>query len=134
MSKRRPFAPTVEGGSAAADIGMAGRATALVAFHALFAIGVLERRLAAREVAQHGFQRLLAGGDPAFWLAKLVQHDETDPVAVFLVSHPSLLQLLQLELAPYRKPESGDELPVLLNHCRKARWAAAIIPSATPSP
>jgi len=75
-------------------------------------------RLAAREVAQHGFQRLLVGGDPAFWLAELVQHDETDPVAVFLVSHPGLLQFLQLELALYRKPESGDELPVLLNHGR----------------
>ena len=43
MSKRRPFAPTVEGGSAVADIGMASRATALVAFNDLFAIGVLER-------------------------------------------------------------------------------------------
>jgi hypothetical protein len=38
---------------------------------------------------------------------------------VFLVSHPSLLQLAQLELALYREPESGDELPVLLNHGRR---------------
>src|SRR5580704_17584624 len=75
-------------------------------------------RLAAREVAQYGFQRPLVGADPAFWLAELVQHDKTDPVAVFLVSHPGLLQFLQLELALYRKPESGDELPVLLNHGR----------------
>ena len=43
MSKRRPFAPTVEGGSAAADIGMASRATVPVALNDLYAIGVLKR-------------------------------------------------------------------------------------------
>jgi DNA-binding LacI/PurR family transcriptional regulator len=43
VSKRGPFAPTVEGGSAAADIGLASAATALVAFNDLLAIGVLKR-------------------------------------------------------------------------------------------
>jgi DNA-binding LacI/PurR family transcriptional regulator len=41
--RRGPFAPTLEGGSAAADIGLAGPATALVAFNDLLAIGVLQR-------------------------------------------------------------------------------------------
>jgi DNA-binding LacI/PurR family transcriptional regulator len=40
---RGPFAPTLEGGSAAADIGVASGATALVAFNDLLAIGVLQR-------------------------------------------------------------------------------------------
>lgn len=43
VSKRGPFAPTVEGGSAAADIGMASGATALVAFNDLLALGVMQR-------------------------------------------------------------------------------------------
>jgi len=38
-----PFTPTVEHGAAAADIGLAGAATALVAFNDLLAIGVLRR-------------------------------------------------------------------------------------------
>lgn len=41
--RRGPFAPTLDGGSAAADIGMASGTTALVAFNDLLAIGVLER-------------------------------------------------------------------------------------------
>jgi LacI family transcriptional regulator, galactose operon repressor len=41
--RRGPFAPTLEGGSAAADIGLASKATALVAFNDLLAIGVLQR-------------------------------------------------------------------------------------------
>jgi DNA-binding LacI/PurR family transcriptional regulator len=41
--RRGPFAPTLEGGSAAADIGMASETTALVAFNDLLAIGVLQR-------------------------------------------------------------------------------------------
>jgi DNA-binding LacI/PurR family transcriptional regulator len=40
---RGPFAPTLEGGSAAADIGLASGTTALVAFNDLLAIGVLQR-------------------------------------------------------------------------------------------
>ena len=43
MIRRGPFAPTLEGGSAAADIGLAGQTTALVAFNDLLAIGVLQR-------------------------------------------------------------------------------------------
>ncbi len=43
VTRRGPFAPTVEGGSAAADIGAASGATALVAFNDLLAIGVLQR-------------------------------------------------------------------------------------------
>jgi len=43
VRRRGPFAPTVEGGSAAADIGMASGATALVAFNDLLALGVLKR-------------------------------------------------------------------------------------------
>lgn len=42
-----PFPPTLDGGPAAADAGLASRATALVAFNDLLAIGVLghlERR------------------------------------------------------------------------------------------
>jgi DNA-binding LacI/PurR family transcriptional regulator len=38
-----PFSPTLDQGGAAADIGLAGRATALVAFNDLLAIGVLRR-------------------------------------------------------------------------------------------
>jgi DNA-binding LacI/PurR family transcriptional regulator len=38
-----PFSPTVQHGSAAADVGTAGGATALVAFNDLLAIGVLQR-------------------------------------------------------------------------------------------
>jgi DNA-binding LacI/PurR family transcriptional regulator len=45
-----PFAPTVEGGAAAADVGLASGASALVAFNDLLAIGVL-RRLDRRGVA-----------------------------------------------------------------------------------
>jgi DNA-binding LacI/PurR family transcriptional regulator len=41
--RRGPFAPTLEGGSAAADIGVASGTTALVAFNDLLAIGVLQR-------------------------------------------------------------------------------------------
>jgi DNA-binding LacI/PurR family transcriptional regulator len=41
--RRGPFAPTLEGGSAAADIGIASGTTALVAFNDLLAIGVLQR-------------------------------------------------------------------------------------------
>jgi LacI family repressor for deo operon, udp, cdd, tsx, nupC, and nupG len=41
--RRGPFAPTLEGGSAAADIGLASGTTALVAFNDLLAIGVLQR-------------------------------------------------------------------------------------------
>jgi LacI family transcriptional regulator, galactose operon repressor len=41
--RRGPFAPTLDGGSAAADIGMASGTTALVAFNDLLAIGVLQR-------------------------------------------------------------------------------------------
>jgi len=41
--RRGPFAPTLAGGSAAADIGLAGQTTALVAFNDLLAIGVLQR-------------------------------------------------------------------------------------------
>jgi DNA-binding LacI/PurR family transcriptional regulator len=44
-----PFDPTLEGGPAAADVGLATGATALVAFNDLLAIGVL-RRLAERGV------------------------------------------------------------------------------------
>lgn len=43
MITRGPFAPTREGGSAAADIGAASGTTALVAFNDLLAIGVLQR-------------------------------------------------------------------------------------------
>jgi DNA-binding LacI/PurR family transcriptional regulator len=44
-----PFSPTVEHGAAAADVGLASAATALVAFNDLLAIGVL-RRLERRGV------------------------------------------------------------------------------------
>jgi len=44
-----PFPPTLEGGVAAADVGLASGATALVAFNDLMAIGAL-RRLAQRGV------------------------------------------------------------------------------------
>jgi DNA-binding LacI/PurR family transcriptional regulator len=43
VTRRGPFAPTLDGGSAAADIGVASGATALVAFNDLLAIGVLQR-------------------------------------------------------------------------------------------
>ena len=45
-----PFAPTLDGGPAAADAGLASGATALVAYNDLLAIGVL-RRLEERGVA-----------------------------------------------------------------------------------
>jgi len=48
-----PFAPTLDSGPAAADVGLATGATALIAFNDLLAIGVL-RRLAERGVAVPG--------------------------------------------------------------------------------
>jgi DNA-binding LacI/PurR family transcriptional regulator len=45
-----PFAPTLDGGPAAADVGLATGATALVAFNDLLAIGAL-RRLGERGIA-----------------------------------------------------------------------------------
>ena len=45
-----PFAPTLDGGAGAADVGIASGATALVAFNDLLAIGVL-RRLEQRRIA-----------------------------------------------------------------------------------
>jgi DNA-binding LacI/PurR family transcriptional regulator len=43
ITRLGPFSPTVEGGAAAADVGLACGATALVAFNDLLAIGVLRR-------------------------------------------------------------------------------------------
>jgi DNA-binding LacI/PurR family transcriptional regulator len=48
-----PFAPTLDGGPAAADVGMSTGATALIAFNDLMAIGVL-RRLGELAVAVPG--------------------------------------------------------------------------------
>ena len=48
-----PFDPTLEGGPAAADVGMSTGATALIAFNDLLAIGVL-RRLAEQGIAVPG--------------------------------------------------------------------------------
>jgi LacI family transcriptional regulator, galactose operon repressor len=50
IARLGPFPPTLEGGVAAADVGLASGATALVAFNDLMAIGVL-RRLEQRGVA-----------------------------------------------------------------------------------
>jgi hypothetical protein len=63
-------------------------------------------------------------------------------VAVFLVSHPGLQHVLQLELALHWQAEPGDELPVLLDHGPgdtalpegEIRRGPVIIPSATASP
>jgi DNA-binding LacI/PurR family transcriptional regulator len=43
ITRRGPFAPTLEHGCVAADVGLASAATALVAFNDLLAIGVLRR-------------------------------------------------------------------------------------------
>ena len=43
IARLGPFPPTLEGGVAAADVGLASGATALVAFNDLMAIGVLRR-------------------------------------------------------------------------------------------
>jgi DNA-binding LacI/PurR family transcriptional regulator len=59
-----PFAPTLEGGPAAADVGMATGATALIAFNDLLAIGVL-RRLGERGVDVPG-QVSVVGYDDIF--------------------------------------------------------------------
>ena len=50
VARLGPFAPTLDGGPAAADAGLASGATALVAYNDLLAIGVL-RRLEERGVA-----------------------------------------------------------------------------------
>lgn len=50
IARLGPFPPTLEGGVAAADVGLASDATALVAFNDLMAVGVL-RRLEQRAVA-----------------------------------------------------------------------------------
>ena len=49
VARLGPFAPTLDGGPAAADAGLASGATALVAYNDLLAIGVL-RRLEERGV------------------------------------------------------------------------------------
>jgi DNA-binding LacI/PurR family transcriptional regulator len=59
-----PFAPTLDGGPAAADVGLATGATALVAFNDLLAIGVL-RRLGERGIAVPG-QVSVVGYDDIF--------------------------------------------------------------------
>jgi DNA-binding LacI/PurR family transcriptional regulator len=59
-----PFAPTVEDGAAAAEIAVAGGATALVAFNDLLAIGVL-RRLEQRGIDVPG-QLSVVGYDDIF--------------------------------------------------------------------
>ncbi len=59
-----PFDPTLEGGPAAADVGLATGATALIAFNDLMGIGVL-RRLAERGVAVPG-QVSVVGYDDIF--------------------------------------------------------------------
>jgi DNA-binding LacI/PurR family transcriptional regulator len=59
-----PFAPTLDGGPAAADVGLATGATALIAFNDLLAIGVL-RRLAERGIAVPG-QLSVVGYDDIF--------------------------------------------------------------------
>ena len=59
-----PFPPTLDGGPAAADVGLATGATALVAFNDLLAIGAL-RRLAERGVAVPG-QVSVVGYDDIF--------------------------------------------------------------------
>jgi DNA-binding LacI/PurR family transcriptional regulator len=43
VARLGPFAPTLDGGPAAADAGLASGATALVAYNDLLAIGVLRR-------------------------------------------------------------------------------------------
>lgn len=53
ITRRGPFVPTVEHGAAAADVGLATGASALVAYNDLLAIGVL-RRLERRGVAVPG--------------------------------------------------------------------------------
>jgi DNA-binding LacI/PurR family transcriptional regulator len=59
-----PFAPTLDGGPVAADVGLATGATALIAFNDLLAIGVL-RRLEGRGVAVPG-QLSVVGYDDIF--------------------------------------------------------------------
>jgi DNA-binding LacI/PurR family transcriptional regulator len=64
MVRCGPFPPTLEGGPAAADVGLATDATALVAFNDLLAIGVL-RRLGERGVPVPG-QVSVVGYDDIF--------------------------------------------------------------------
>jgi DNA-binding LacI/PurR family transcriptional regulator len=59
-----PFAPTLEHGSAAADVGLASGATALIAFNDLLAIGVLQR-LERRRIGVPG-QVSVVGFDDIF--------------------------------------------------------------------
>jgi DNA-binding LacI/PurR family transcriptional regulator len=62
--RRGPFAPTLESGPVAADVGLATGATALVAFNDLLAIGVL-RRLEERGIPVPG-QISVVGFDDIF--------------------------------------------------------------------
>ena len=64
IARLGPFSPTVDHGSAAADVGLASGATALVAFNDLLAIGIL-RRLEHRGVGVPG-EISIAGYDDIF--------------------------------------------------------------------
>ena len=78
-SRLGPFPPTLEGGVAAADVGLAAGATALVAFNDLMAIGVL-RRLEQRGVAVP--ERDVGGGPRRHLRRRLLPpaaHDRRQP-------------------------------------------------------
>jgi len=107
--RRGPFSPTLDSGAAAADIGVASGATALVAFNDLLAIGVLQR------LEHHGIevpQRVSVVGFDDIFGADFCHPSLT---TVASPAEPAGRALIDLLLGlPGRRPEQQIVLPTLL--------------------
>jgi LacI family transcriptional regulator len=101
IARLGPFAPTVEHGSAAADVALAGAATALVAFNDLLAIGVLRRleRLGVRvpeQVSVVGFDDIFGADFCSPTLTTLAERTEDAGArAVEAVVHQAVVRAVE---------------------------------------